>query len=343
MIAAIRKEITLRKDYLKGDSLSTIYLGGGTPSLLEPEQISSLFEIIHQTFRVDKDAEVTLEANPDDLIPERCKAFFQAGINRLSIGIQSFYDKDLQFMNRAHSAAQAFAAIQNVREAGFTDISIDLIYGIPHQPPGQWEKNLEEAFDLKIDHLSCYALTVEPRTALADMIKKRKVPPVSEEKATAEFVTLMNRAAAEGYEHYEISNFARNKRYSRHNTAYWNGGKYLGAGPSAHSYDWESRQWNISNNNLYIRALESDQLSFEREQLTPANKFNEYVLTALRTQWGLDTDRIEKEFGTERRVHIETQLKEYVEQGLVCRVGNSHQLTRSGKLFADRLAGALFV
>ncbi len=342
LIESLQNEITVRKDYLSGETISTIYFGGGTPSLLEVEKIEELLGKIRKEFRVTHDAEITLEANPDDLTAIKSKALFKAGINRLSIGIQSFSDDDLKFMNRAHNSQQAFEAIKNVREAGFENISIDLIYGIQNQSPAQWERNLQIAFEMQIEHLSCYALTVESRTVLADMIKKKKIAPLDEEKALSDFEWLMDRAEAAGYEHYEISNFARDKKYSKHNTAYWQKQKYLGLGPSAHSFDLESRQWNVSNNQLYIRSLEENKLNFEREELTETNKFNEYVLTSLRTMWGTDLNLVEKEFGKTKRSFLETQFEVLEKGGFVERKQTTFILTRKGKFFADKIAGDLF-
>ncbi len=342
LIESLQNEITVRKDYLLGETISTIYFGGGTPSLLEVEKIEELLDKIRKEFRVAHDAEITLEANPDDLTAIKSKALFKAGINRLSIGIQSFSDDDLKFMNRAHNSQQAFEAIKNVREAGFENISIDLIYGIQNQSPAQWERNLQIAFEMQIEHLSCYALTVESRTVLADMIKKKKIAPLDEEKALSDFEWLMDRAEEAGYEHYEISNFARDKKYSKHNTAYWQKQKYLGLGPSAHSFDLESRQWNVSNNQLYIRSLEENKLNFEREELTETNKFNEYVLTSLRTMWGTELNLVEKEFGKTKRSFLETQFEVLEKGGLVERKQTTFILTRKGKFFADKIAGDLF-
>ena len=342
LMECLLKEIEMRKDYLTGETISTIYFGGGTPSILEVEKIEMVLNKIRKEFLVDTRAEITLEANPDDLTAIKSKALFAAGINRLSIGIQSFSDNDLKFMNRAHNSQQALDAIKNVREARFENISIDLIYGIQNQSPRQWEINLQAAFDMQIEHLSCYALTVESRTVLADMIKKKKIAPLDEEKALTDFELLMNRAEAAGYEHYEISNFARNKKYSGHNTSYWQRKKYLGLGPSAHSFNLESRQWNVSNNKLYIQSLEENKLNFEREELTETNKFNEYVLTSLRTMWGTDLELVEKEFGKIRKSILENQFEVLEKRGFVERVHANFILTRKGNFFADKIAGDLF-
>jgi oxygen-independent coproporphyrinogen-3 oxidase len=342
MVESILRELELRKDYLAGEVVDTIYWGGGTPSILKVSAIDSMLKAIRKLYNVNEEVEITLEANPDNLTPEKCKELFESGINRLSIGIQSFHNDDLLFMNRSHNAEQAIASVKNAQAAGFKNISIDLIYGLPNQAPLQWNKNLEIAFGLGVDHLSCYALTVEPRTTLADMIRKKKIPELEDEKTLMDFETLMDSAAKEGFEHYEISNFARNKKYSAHNTSYWKGNKYLGVGPSAHSFDGYSRQWNISNNQQYIRALSENSIPFEREVLTEKNKFNEYILTSLRTMWGIDAAYIPEKFGEVAHVMVVSQLNDFVSEGLISKKGENFILTRKGRFLADRIARDLF-
>ena len=294
MVNAISKEIILRKDYLSGEKVETIYFGGGTPSLLNKNQLELLLNTIRENFTVDENAEITLEANPDDLSAENLRMFKSAGVNRLSIGIQSFRDGDLTLMNRAHNSSQALQCVSEAKAAGFNNITIDLIYGLPGLSEDDWRKNMQTAFELDVDHLSCYSLTVEPKTALATMIKQHKVKDVDDGAASLHFKMLMKEAALHGYEHYEISNFARNGKYSRHNTSYWQRKKYLGAGPSAHSYDGDSRQWNVYNNNVYIRSIADNKVPFEREELSVKDKFNEYILTTLRTKWGIDINFVKK-------------------------------------------------
>ncbi len=342
MVESILHELELRKDYLAGETVDTIYFGGGTPSLLNVSDIDRMLKAARKLYTVNEKVEITLEANPDNLSPEKCNELFESGINRLSIGIQSFHNDDLLFMNRSHNAAQAIASVKNAQAAGFKNISIDLIYGLPNQEPLQWNKNLEIAFSLGVDHLSCYALTVEPRTTLADMIRKKKIPELEDEKTLQDFETLMDSAAQEGFEHYEISNFARNKKYSMHNTSYWQGKKYLGVGPSAHSFDGVSRQWNVSNNQLYIRALTENTIPFEREVLTDKNKFNEYILTSLRTMWGINTKLILEKFGEVAHVMAVSQLNDLASDGLIIKKAESFILTRKGRFLADRIAGDLF-
>ncbi len=343
MIASIEKEIILRKDYLQNEVIETIYFGGGTPSLIENKFINLLIGRIRRELNVSENAEITLEANPDDLSQAKCEQFFNSGVNRLSIGIQSFSDDDLKFMNRAHDSVQALSAVTNARKAGFNNISIDLIYGIQQSTSKQWERNLDIALSLEVEHLSCYALTVEHRTALADLIRKKKVAPLDDEKTVLDFELLMNRAAEAGFEHYEISNFARNQKYSCHNTSYWQRKKYLGVGPSAHSYDGVSRQWNISNNQVYIRSMSENIVPFEIEKLSESNKFNEYILTSLRTMWGIDVSLVEKEFGSVRKEELLKQIQNLINEGMIFSSENNFVLTKQGKYFADKIASDMFV
>ena len=343
MIASIEKEIILRKDYLQNEIIETIYFGGGTPSLIETKFINLLIGRIRRELNVSENAEITLEANPDDLSEVKCEQFFDSGVNRLSIGIQSFSDDDLKFMNRAHNSKQAISSVKNARMAGFKNISIDLIYGIKQSEPRQWEKNLDMALNLGVEHLSCYALTIEPRTVLADMIRNKKVAPPDDEKTIGEFEKLMIRAAESGFEHYEISNFARDKKYSKHNTSYWQRKKYLGIGPSAHSFNGISRQWNISNNQVYIRSLNENIIPFEIEELSESNKFNEYILTSLRTMWGIEILFVEKEFGQIKKEELLKKIQKFINDGMITSSDNNFVLTKEGKFFADRIAAEMFV
>jgi oxygen-independent coproporphyrinogen-3 oxidase len=343
LVSSIKKEIILQKDYLQNETIETIYFGGGTPSLLDVNEIKSILDLIYSTQTVVSDAEVTLEANPDDLTLQKSKALLGSGINRLSIGIQSFFENDLRFMNRAHDVSQAISSIENVKNAGFRNISIDLIYGLRNQGESNWKQNVEKALSLNVDHISCYALTVEPQTTLAHMIKNKKALPPDDEITIEEFEYIIDHSAEAGFEHYEISNFARNKKYSRHNTSYWQRKKYLGIGPSAHSYDGVSRQWNISNNQLYIKKLEENIVSFEKEVLTLGNKFNEYILTSLRTMWGINTDYVEKEFGLLYKDLLMIKLQQFVNEELILNEGVNFVLTKKGKFFADWIAGDMFV
>ncbi len=343
LIAAINNELTLRKDYLLDNKIETIYLGGGTPSLLSSSELLSIFETIHNLFSVDEEVEITLEANPDDLSKAYIKQLRETPVNRLSIGIQSFRDVDLKWMNRAHNSSEATNSVMDAASAGFNNISIDLIYGLPDLSLLDWQNNLKKAIALPVQHLSCYCLTIEPRTALAYQIKKGISKVAEDENAIAQFEWLIDYAAENNFEQYEISNFAKPGFYSRHNTSYWKGIPYLGIGPSAHSFDGASRQWNVSNNPLYIKAVESGKLEFTKEVLTTSEKYNEYVLTSLRTVWGVDLKIVQQHFGEEVLQHLKNEAAIYLLKGEL-KTENSHMyLTRKGKFIADRIASDLFI
>ena len=342
MVNAICREIKLRKTYLNSEIIETIYFGGGTPSLLNSSQLNRLLNVIKEEFEIAADAEITLEANPDDLQKETLQMLKEEGVNRLSIGIQSFREADLVLMNRAHNSKQAMQSVKDAKDAGFTNITIDLIYGLPNLSTDDWKKNLEIAMNLNVDHLSCYSLTVEPKTALAKMISQHKVSDIDDAQSALHFEMLMNTAMENNYEHYEISNFARNKKYSKHNTSYWQRKKYLGVGPSAHSFDGESRQWNIYNNAVYIRSLAKDEIPFEREELSKRDKFNEYILTSLRTQWGINIELIKSEFGEEVEDRLIVKLNEQLKEAMMTVENKNYILTRKGKFFADKISLALF-
>lgn len=341
MVEAIQKELELQQGFLNGAELGSVYFGGGTPSLLETEELVQLFEQIYRIYGVSSDAEITLEANPDDLTKEKLQALRQyTPVNRLSIGIQSFAEADLRWMNRAHTAGHARACLDDALAAGFQDLTIDLIYGSPTTPNDQWAENLRIAFEYGIPHLSCYCLTVEEGTALGTFVRKGQQPPVDEERAAEQFSMLTEAAAVRGYEHYEISNFALPGRYARHNTNYWRNEPYLGVGPSAHSYNGMARQWNVANNALYIKALEENRIPFEQEILTPEQRYNEYVMTSLRTMWGAHLERV-KTMGFE--AHFLQMAQPYLNAGDLWQDGQFFKLTASGKLLADRIAMELFV
>ncbi len=331
-----------QKGYLNGESINTIYFGGGTPSLLSGSEITRLIETIHSLFNVRPDAEITLEANPDDLVKEKLTLLKASGINRLSIGIQSFEDADLQFLNRTHSAKQAYNSIQRSQDAGFSNLSIDLIYGIPTLDSAAWESNLMIALELGIPHISSYALTVEEKTPLAVLIRNGKLPDVDDAIQAQHFEILVSLLQAYGYLHYEISNFCKPGMFARHNTSYWNGIPYLGIGPSAHSFNGSSRQWNVSNLGLYIQSIQKDQLQFEKEVLSPAQHFNEYVMTSLRTQWGCNLDFIENKFGRDWVVQARKDIEKYIRSGMVRTESNHLFLTSEGKFMADGIAAELF-
>jgi oxygen-independent coproporphyrinogen III oxidase len=343
-IEALIKEITLRKDYLdKSDTVQSIYFGGGTPSLLEKEEILSIIDELHRLYTVSNDAEITLEANPDDLTQKKVKELRQTPVNRFSIGIQSFSNEDLRFMNRAHNSAEALDSVKRVQDEGFNNITIDLIYGTPTLSNEQWKKNLDISFSLDVPHVSAYCLTVEDRTALAKMVRMKKAPPVDDQKSAEQFMMLMSEMKDHDFIHYEISNFCKEGYYSRHNSSYWKGAHYLGLGPSAHSYDGRTRQWNVANNARYIKALEEGRTDHETEELSKEQRYNEYILTTLRTTWGTDLGHIEKYFGKDLVRHCLTESDEHFSAGVLVRKENHLFLTEQGKLVADRIASDLFI
>lgn len=334
----------MQKAYLQAQPVETIYLGGGTPSLLTANEIQKLTETIGKHYNIDNLKEFTIETNPDDLDKQYIKSLRDTGINRFSIGIQSFFDSDLQYMNRAHNAREADYAIKAVQDAGYENITIDLIYGTPGLTDKNWQQNLKQVQMLNIPHLSAYALTVEENTQLHHKIKTYKSAPVDPAQSAHQFEMLMAKAEEMGFEHYEISNFARPGHRALHNTNYWLGVPYLGIGPSAHSFNGHSRQWNIANNALYTKSILSDkQLDFELEILTSEQQVNEYIMTSLRTSWGLNLETIAKKWGNEFRQHIHNKAQQYIEQHNMILDDHTLLLTREGKLFADHIAGELFV
>lgn len=337
----MRREITLSATAEPG-TVDTLYFGGGTPSLLDPEELSGLMETIHRHFRIAEDAEITLEANPDDIRPKKISIWTGLGINRLSIGIQSFREDDLTWMNRAHDAHQARQCIDIARAGGIGNLSIDLIYGTPGLSDEAWLENISIAASLGIPHLSCYALTVEPGTALDTMIRQHKRRAPASEAQAEQFLLAMDRLGEAGYEHYEISNFALSGMRSRHNYAYWQGIPYIGIGPSAHSYDGQNRRWNVANNAAYIRTLQEGKIPFEAETLTDIQRLNEYVMTSLRTIEGMDILRIRKGWGEAAAVRILRDAAPYLTSGKLQKHESSVTLTREGKLFADGIAAELF-
>ena len=340
---SIVQEIALQKDYLAQEPVHTIYFGGGTPSLLKEQELTALLLHLRATFAVAADAEITLEANPDDLTAEKLVQLKAAGINRLSIGVQSFHEEDLTWMNRAHNSRQALDCIKQAQDLGFQNITIDLIYGGPTLTNEGWEQNVKQAIALGVPHLSCYALTVEPGTALDHFIKKKKMAATDPDKAAQHFEMLMEWLGAAGYEHYEISNFALPGWHSRHNSSYWQGKPYLGLGPSAHSFNGASRQWNIANNTQYIKSIAAGTVPFEIESLTTAMQFNEYIMTSLRTSAGCNLEWVAEKFGTDHTIHLLAHSEPYIKMGRIERVGEALRLTKAGRLFADGIAGELFI
>lgn len=356
MTGSLIKEIELRRKTIESkvknkiaiissadEKIQTIYFGGGTPSLLSADDISSIISAIKKNYNVSGEAEITLEANPDDIYSEKLKSWKSAGINRLSIGIQSFIERDLKWMNRAHNAEQASNSIQLSRQAGFENFSIDLIFGTPGLSDEEWEKNIQSLIDLEVPHVSAYALTVEPKTALQKMIKLKKKENINNEVQARQFQLLMGMMREAGYEHYEISNFAKPGFRSRHNSSYWRGEKYIGIGPSAHSYNGNERSWNVANNPAYIESLKQNQIATEKEILTPSQKLNEYVMTSLRTIEGMDLNFIAQNFSAQERNRIEKLLETTVEKENFLVQNSKIILTDKGKLFADGIAVTLFL
>jgi oxygen-independent coproporphyrinogen-3 oxidase len=344
LVAALLKEMELQKGYLEQEQVETIYFGGGTPSLLNISDLKLIIEKALSAFSVAKNAEITLETNPDDIDEEKLRQWREIGINRLSIGVQSFFEEDLQWMNRAHTASQAVGSLQ-LATRYFDNITMDLIYGTPLLTNEKWKYNVEKAISLGIPHLSCYALTVEPKTPLQKLIDLGKLQNVNPDKQSEQFLLLMQWLEDAGYEHYEISNFAKPASpagrpgfRSRHNSSYWQGKKYLGIGPSAHSFNGISRQWNISNNQQYIASIDKEMIPFEKEELTATQKLNEYVMISLRTIEGLDLTRLDKE--TVQK--LLTDSKKYLDAKMMRLENNSLILTREGKLLADGIAAELF-
>ncbi len=344
MIAALIREIELARDYLHGEPAETIYFGGGTPSLLTADELNHLFEKLYQTFPIHELKEVTLEANPDDLSPAYLKDLRSTPVNRFSIGVQSFRNEDLHYMHRAHNAQQADYAIKAAQDAGFANLSIDLIYGTPGLTDAAWKDNLDRMHQLSIPHFSAYALTVEEGTALDYSIKKQKTAPVDPVQSAAQFELLMDIAPRLGFEHYEISNLAFPGMYAVHNTAYWQGKPYLGLGPSAHSFDGRSeRRWNVANNALYLKSIDEKLIPFETETLTSLQKLNEYIMTSLRTMWGCNLNKIAAEWGDNIVQKILDDAIPAIETGRLFVKERTLLLTAEGKLFADGIAGDLFL
>lgn len=341
MIEAMARELSLQSGYLK-EPISTIYFGGGTPSLLTAREIDFLFDTIRPLY-ITVPGEVTLEANPDDLTREKAIALKRAGINRLSIGIQSFDDSLLRFLNRAHTATASRECLQNVRGAGFDNVSIDLIYAIPGLDESLWRKTLQEAIQHSPEHISAYALTIEERTVFGNWQKRGKLHPMGEENAAIQFEVLMDVLGEAGYEHYEISNFCRPGFQARHNSSYWNQTYYLGIGPSAHSYNGTSRQFNVRNNALYLRSIHEGKVPFELETLTKANKINEYILTGLRTDRGCNLQQLRMNLNDDLLSRCGDYIGRVVQDGLATLTDGTLRLTRKGKLLADQISEDLMI
>lgn len=345
LVRALIKELELRKDELQRHlgftGIETIYFGGGTPSLLSVEELRMLIDSVYEQFDVIETPEITIEANPDDLTPQKLLELSNTPINRLSIGIQSFFDDDLKLMNRAHSAQEAKKSLENALTY-FNNISIDLIYGIPGASNEQWIQNIETALSYDISHISSYVLTVEPKTALENFVRRGIVKDVDEAMAREQFYILIEKLDAAGFIHYELSNFGKPEFFSRNNTAYWQGKPYLGIGPSAHSFDGERRGWNVRNNSIYIKSLERGELPIEIEVLSITDKYNEYIMTGLRTIWGVDLKKVEQDFGPSYKAYLLKQSQKFVAEHLLYIEDNKLRVTHKGQFLSDGIASDLF-
>lgn len=341
MVLALAKEIQMRKKEFKNEVVETIYFGGGTPSVLTTPEIQFLIDAVYENYTVAENPEITLEANPDDLSKERIIELSKSPINRLSIGIQSFFEDDLLMMNRAHNSAEAIKCLEEATKY-FDNISLDLIYGIPGMSNEKWKQNIETALSFGIPHISSYALTVEPKTALNKLIQTGKIAKPKDEVAEEHFQILVETLEKNGFIHYELSNFGKENYFSKNNSAYWLGKKYLGIGPSAHSYDGISRSWNVSNNSIYLKSLEENKLPNEIEILTITDRYNEYIMTGLRTIWGVSFDRIEQEFGNSYLEYLQKQSQKFLNDDLLFIENNILKPTQKGKFLTDGIASDLF-
>lgn len=339
---ALGKELKLRSSEFKNTSVDTIYFGGGTPSLLSADELQLLLDSIFNDYAVAANPEITLEANPDDLSNTYIQVLGNSEINRLSIGIQSFFNEDLTLMNRAHNASEALRSLEEAKRY-FNNISVDLIYGIPNANDTQWISNIERVLDFEIPHISAYALTVEPKTALAHFIKEGKYANVDDEQAERQFHLLVERLDQDGFINYEISNFGKEGYFSRNNSAYWQGKSYLGIGPSAHSFDGQRRGWNVRNNSKYIAALSKNELPIEYENLSKKDRYNEYVMTGLRTIWGISLKKVKEEFGPNFERYLEKQSKKYVDEHLLFMDGDTLRTSIKGRFLSDGIASDLFM
>jgi oxygen-independent coproporphyrinogen-3 oxidase len=334
-LSAVMEEMEQRKDYAAGEAMETVYFGGGTPSVLTASDWERVFEAIYRLFTVKEDAEITMEANPDDMTPAYVSSLRCLPFNRISMGVQSFNDADLRFLRRRHTGVQAAEAVALCRENGYDNISLDLMYGLPGQTPAQWEETLTEALRLDVAHLSAYHLIYEKNTPLYRMKEEGRIRPVDEDLSLELFTMLIDRLTDAGYRHYEISNFARPGYISRHNSSYWTGEKYLGIGASAHSYDTESRQWNVSSLLHYIKGIRNSSPCMEIEMLNIHNKYNEYILTGLRTKWGISLSHIRTHFGEDKYKHCIMQAQRFVQAGIMTEEDDKLLLSRDGLFVSD--------
>jgi len=341
-IKAVCNELVLRKSEYISEEIQSIYFGGGTPTVLEVSELDMILQVVYKHYKVSDTPEITLEANPDDLDLEKIKRLANTKINRLSIGIQSFHESDLSAMNRAHNADEAKKCLE-IATAYFDNITIDLMFGMPSMTVEQWRQNLQTAFAYGIKHLSCYALTVEPKTALEHFIRKGSHPPMDDELSAKHFEVLVEETSKQGLTHYETCSFGHSGFFSRHNMSYWLGKTYMGVGPSAHSFDGAKRSWNISNNSKYIKALEADELPFESEVLSVENRFNEYIMTGLRTIWGISLEKIETDFGTKIKEQLLQDSKKFITSNTLEIEDDHIKITHAGKFLSDGIASDLFL
>ena len=341
LVNALTKELEIRKEEFKNTTVETIYFGGGTPSLLSNDELQFIIDAVYKYYQVSEDPEITLEANPDDLSKDRIVKLSKSRINRLSIGIQSFFGDDLKLMNRAHNANEAKACLEEATKH-FNNISLDLIYGIPGASNEQWLKNIEMALSFNVPHISSYALTVEPKTALASFIKKGEIDDVNDEQAHEHFHLLKDKLEASAFVHYELSNFGKDGYFSKNNSAYWQGKSYLGIGPSAHSFNGKQRGWNVKNNSKYIKSIERNELPIEIETLTETDQYNEYVMTGLRTIWGVSIKKVENDFGLDYKDYLIEQAEVFINQQLLY-IDKAHlRVTKKGQFLCDGIASELF-
>ena len=347
LIQCLANELELRKNELQNQTIETIYFGGGTPSLLTINELRFLINTVYENFKVVENPEITLEANPDDLLAVRAQSrtifenYKDIGINRLSIGIQSFFERDLKLMNRAHNSKEALECL-TLATQHFDNISIDLIYGIPGLSNDEWIENIETALSFKVPHISCYALTVEPKTALETFIKKGIIDAVDDDLAQEQFNILVDKLEASGFVNYELSNFGKPNYFSKNNSAYWQGKPYLGIGPSAHSYSGDQRRWNVSNNTKYIKAIQKNELPSESETLSETDKFNEYIMTGLRTIWGISLEKVKDDFGENYKKQLLQQSEIYIKEHLLYIEDDKLLTTKKGKFLSDGIASNLF-
>ena len=342
-IDALLKEAGIRREYLGNEIVSTIYIGGGTPSVLSPEEIETIFTNIRKLFKVDENCEITVELNPDDIDRDYLQGLKDSGVNRVSLGIQSWRDSDLKLMNRRHNAAQAAAALEQTLKSGFENVTIDLIYGIPGMTTADWSSNLDISFSYDIKHLSAYHLTIEPGTVFGKMKEKGMLLELDEDESSAQFHLLIDKAFSAGFIHYEISNLGKPGYFSIHNSNYWKQVSYLGLGPSAHSFNGYSRQWNVRDVKKYVKAVESGSPLFEKEELDKKTRFNEYIMTSLRTMWGIDLDYVEKAFDKEGYDYVVNLSGKMVDYGLMKQENKTLVLTNQGKMISDNIISELML